>query len=91
MSTRSTGGRPWRRAREHLKRAGAPCYLCGGPIDYEAPPLDPMAYQADHVIAKANGGSDRLSNLKPTHRKCNRLKSDKTVAPVLRRSNSLRR
>ena len=50
---------------------------------------------ADHVIPLARGGSDTRDNLKPAHHfepcptcgiKCNRVKSDKLVTPIMRRT-----
>lgn len=66
------------------------CHLCG----------HPGADAADHVVPLAQGGSDTVDNLRPAHHfepcptcgiKCNRVKSDKVVAPVMRRSGSLAR
>lgn len=54
----------------------------------------------DHVVPLARGGTDTLDNLRPAHHslpcptcgiKCNRVKSDKLFAPIIRRSGSLRR
>lgn len=53
------------------------CYHCGDPIDYDAHHLDPLSFTIDHLKALANGGSDTLDNIVPSHRKCNRDKSDK--------------
>lgn len=64
------------------------CHICG----------HPGADAADHVIPLARGGADDVSNLRPAHHtvacatcglKCNRIKSDKIVPPIIRRSNSL--
>ena len=73
-----------------VRDGGGICHLCG----------HPGADAADHVISLARGGSDTRDNLKPSHHfepcptcgiKCNRVKSDKLVAPVMRRSGSLAR
>ena len=64
------------------------CWLCG----------HPGADAADHKVPLAQGGSDTVDNLAPAHHfaecetcgvKCNRVKSDKLVAPIIRRSSSL--
>ncbi len=44
------------------------CYLCGG-----RPGEDP--WEVEHVVAFSKGGSDDLSNLKLSHRSCNRRKA----------------
>jgi 5-methylcytosine-specific restriction endonuclease McrA len=41
------------------------CHICGQPPT----PDDPLV--ADHVIPRAHGGTDNLSNLKAAHRSCN--------------------
>ena len=64
------------------------CWLCG----------HAGADAADHKIPLAQGGSDTRDNLAPAHHnnacdtcgtKCNRVKSGKLIAPIIRRSNSL--
>lgn len=60
-----------------------PCYHCGEPIDYDADHLDPLSYQVDHLIPITKGGPDTLDNKVPSHRKCNRAKSDKLGPPQI--------
>lgn len=56
------------------------CHICG----------QPGADSVDHVIPLAHGGTEDLSNLRPAHmHPCNRSKSDKDFAPIIRRSGSL--
>lgn len=55
------------------------CYHCHEPIDYEAGHLDPMSFQLDHLVPLDKGGPDTLDNKVPSHRKCNRDKSNKLV------------
>ena len=66
------------------------CHICG----------HPGSDAVDHVKALARGGRDDESNLRPAHhtapcptcgRKCNREKSDKPFAPIVRRSGALSR
>lgn len=58
------------------------CHLCG----------HAGADAADHIVPIARGGSDTIDNLAPAHHftecetcgvKCNRVKSDKLIAPVM--------
>ena len=91
MATSRTGTAQWKRLRRKLLRPGVHCWLCGGPIDVTLHHLDPMAPTLDHVIPYAKGGTDDEHNLRPSHRHCNRAKSDRldldptpTARPVVR-------
>jgi len=55
------------------------CYLCGLPIDHEAPPRSRYSPSVDHVIPLAAGGPayDR-ANLRAAHFGHNSSKKDKT-------------
>lgn len=46
---------------------GPSCYLCG----------KPGADSVDHEIALTNGGTNEISNLKPSHLKCNLSKGSR--------------
>lgn len=65
--------------RAAVSRGKPPCWLCHEPIDYSLPHLDPWSFQVDHEIPLAQGGTDTLDNCRPSHRYCNRLKSDKLI------------
>ena len=65
------------RNRRILAKGEPPCHLCGEPIDYTAPRYHPDSFEADHITPIAKGGLDTLENLLPSHRRCNRAKSDK--------------
>jgi hypothetical protein len=59
-----------------LNKWGTNCHLCGEPIDLSAPRATYQAgwergLQLDHVIPISSGGPDILSNVKPSHGKCN--------------------
>jgi len=54
------------RAAAKVRAAAEYCWICGGPF---TDPNDPPV--ADHVIPRADGGSDDLTNLAPAHRSCN--------------------
>lgn len=66
------------RHRAILRRGKPPCGICGLDIDYALPHLDPGEYVVDHIIPLAKGGSNDIDNCQPSHRLCNRIKSDKT-------------
>lgn len=57
---------------------GARCWLCGEPIDYAAPPLDPYAWEPDHRIPVCRRPDLQydLANIMPSHSKCNRARGD---------------
>lgn len=75
MTARNTTTRDKHRAT--IAQDEPPCHWCHEPIDYRAHHLDPRAFQVDHVHPIAQGGPDTLDNKVPSHRKCNRAKSDK--------------
>ncbi len=77
------------RHRQAIRRSGAACHICGTPIDYTLPHLDPAAFVVDHVIPLQRGGADRLDNCAAAHRSCNASKAARLVAPIVRRSGSL--
>jgi 5-methylcytosine-specific restriction endonuclease McrA len=58
-----------------------PCHWCGGEILYNEDHLHPFSFQVDHVtpLSKALPGQDldTLDNCVPSHRVCNRAKSNK--------------
>ena len=68
-------------------RAGAPCGLCGKPIDLNLPWPDPMSFVVDHVVPSSLGGSDDL--LRPAHNQCNRVRSNQPDGSVGRNSGVL--
>jgi len=58
--------RSYSRAAAKVRAAAEYCWICGGPF---TDPNDPPV--ADHVIPRAHGGSDDITNLAPAHRSCN--------------------
>lgn len=60
-----------------LQMFGTQCAICKTPVDTTAHWLHPNSYTLDHRIPLALGGSDDMSNLQVTHRKCNAAKGAK--------------
>jgi 5-methylcytosine-specific restriction endonuclease McrA len=87
MVKRNSATRDKHRAR--IRRDQPACHICGKPIDYTLPHLDPMAFVIDHVIPLAQGGRDAIDNIKAAHRECNSKKRARLIAPIVRRSGSL--
>jgi 5-methylcytosine-specific restriction endonuclease McrA len=63
-----------------LEEYGSICYLCEKRIDLSAPRKSGVegwehGLHLDHVIPLTKGGSDSLSNVAPTHARCNLVKS----------------
>lgn len=52
-----------------LATYGTVCHLCGRP----------GATTADHVVARAAGGTDSLDNLRPAHLSCNSARGAMSV------------
>jgi len=79
MSKQSSRGKRWQALRKAvLDRDGWTCTACGAWLaeDHPDPHHDATV---DHVIAKAAGGRDELSNLVAMCRFDNGRKSDKTL------------
>jgi hypothetical protein len=73
MTELHAGGRQVARVRMQLVTLhGWVCGRCGDPIDPKAPPSAPRGLSIGHVVARANGGTDHPSNLRPEHLACNR-------------------
>ena len=71
---------------------GAPCHICGLPIDYSLPAGHPLCYELDELVPISKGGSPRdFANTAPSHRCCNQWKSDRMPADVERISSEVLR
>lgn len=57
------------RHRAVIARGKPPCAICGEPIDYGLPHLDPKAFVVDHIVPLARGGEDALRNKAAAHRR----------------------
>ena len=60
-----------------LEKTGGHCHLCGGPAGDD--------WHADHVVPHMRGGSSDLSNLLPSCRECNGLRSAKSPEGIRKR------
>lgn len=85
------------RLRDVVARARGACHLCGAGIDYSLPYYlpgtrkpNPDAYVVDHVIPIAKGGRHDLTNARAAHAGCNNKKRARIIAPIVKRSGSLR-
>jgi 5-methylcytosine-specific restriction endonuclease McrA len=64
---------------------GTDCHICNKPIDMEAPRLAgeegwENGLHLDHVIPLSKGGEDNISNVKPSHARCNIVKGNKLIS-----------
>lgn len=64
------------RLRKQVARGKPPCHLCGEAIDYTLKTPHPDSYELDHVRPLNRGGTHTIDNAAPSHRRCNRDKSD---------------
>jgi 5-methylcytosine-specific restriction endonuclease McrA len=67
--------------RRRVAQEGAPCHLCGKPIDYSLPAGHPMCYELDELVPVSRGG-DPLSrdNVAPAHRICNQRRGNRMLS-----------
>jgi 5-methylcytosine-specific restriction endonuclease McrA len=77
--------------RARIRHTAAACHICGQPIDYTLPHTNSRSFVVDHVIPLAKGGPDTIDNKAAAHRDCNSTKRARLIAPIVRRSGSLRR
>jgi 5-methylcytosine-specific restriction endonuclease McrA len=67
-----------------IKKYGPVCQICirwkrTGRVTIIDLTVDngPLSYSVDHIIARADGGSNGLKNKQPAHRICNEVKGSK--------------
>ncbi len=75
------GGAAWRAARARALAGATHCYLCGGALDFNAPPRSPNSPSVDHVVPLKSIRGLPMSEqrrialdprlLRPCHLKCN--------------------
>lgn len=75
--------------RDHVKRTGAPCWLCGQPIDMNLPYTHRLSFTADHVDARGNGGK-LLGEIRAAHRSCNSSRGKGRVSENVPRPKTTR-
>lgn len=79
----STGQRVRLACWDRDRKANAPCWLCGGPIDYSLGPYAPgkstECWEPDHRRPRDRYPELTLepSNIMPSHAHCNRSRGDK--------------
>lgn len=75
-----------RQAFERDRRANAPCWICGHPIDYSLGySTCDQAYEADHYIPVSSHPEFEydLGNIRASHRSCNRSRYDRAGIDLL--------
>ena len=62
-----------------------PCWLCGQPIDYTAPPEHPDAFEYDHYhpVSTHPQLTEDPANARAAHSSCNRSRGDTDPADIL--------
>lgn len=84
---RKANGSQWRSIRKRWQAIGAPCALCGRPIDYSLGMVidmrtgkrrpHPMSFVVDHIDTLKEGGAlYDFANTQPAHWICNARKGD---------------
>jgi 5-methylcytosine-specific restriction endonuclease McrA len=79
--------RHWRYTVVPLVKASYPwvCHLCGQAIPTDVGWRDPLAFEADHVLTVSTHPelAYELSNLRPSHRRCNTARRDRPLTLAL--------
>ena len=55
-------GRPWRTLHALIRSYQLPCWLCGQPINYTAPPRTRWSFTVDHAQPISKGGDPRTQD-----------------------------
>lgn len=82
----------WARARRQVLRPGVVCWLCGGPLDFDAPARSAMAPSVDHTVPMAAlaelSAAERqrvsldVRLLRPAHYGCNSRRGARRARPM---------
>ncbi|MGH8222270.1 MAG: HNH endonuclease [Woeseiaceae bacterium] len=80
------------RRKEIFKKTNGRCHLCGRRIALKNYGEQDArgAWEVDHSVPRAEGGSDNLNNLVPAHIECNRSKQDTSSRSARRRHGRTR-
>lgn len=66
--------------RRRVAAEGAPCHLCGKPIDYSLPAGHPMSFELDEIVPVSKGGDPfARDNVAPAHRTCNQRRGNRPI------------
>lgn len=78
-------GARYRRLVAAQRAKGLPCWLCGQPIDYSAPPGHPNAFEYDHAQPWSTHPELREdpANGRSSHGRCNRSRGNQPPNPGL--------
>jgi 5-methylcytosine-specific restriction endonuclease McrA len=78
MAAVKPSGYRWRQLRARFRSqchaAHARCWLCGGPIDWDAAPNTPASFEVDHALPRSTHPelAWEPANFRPSHVSCNR-------------------
>jgi 5-methylcytosine-specific restriction endonuclease McrA len=72
-------------------RDGEKCWLCDGPLDFDAVPNSKKAPTYEHLIAKSRGGLSTVENLVLCHPGCNKQLSDRPLVDKIKMRERRRR
>lgn len=84
MGTRASDTRRFRNLAAMLRRERRTnCWLCLQPIDYDAPPNEPDAFSADHILPVSTHPDlvNVYSNLAASHSSCNKARGNRMPQP----------
>ena len=76
------GSTKWQKLRRILyerdRKANAPCWICGQPIDYRAAPGTPDSWEPDHALPVSTHPELAYDpgNVMPSHCSCNRSRGN---------------
>ena len=76
---RNRNGARRRQLRARVLAAYDTCAICGKPVDKSLRTPHPLSAEVDEIIPVSRGGNPLAwDNVRLTHRRCNRLKSNKS-------------
>lgn len=99
VNPRYANGAARRKVRARWRAIGAPCGICGRPIDYDLGMIEtpgggrrphPMSFVVDEIVPVSRGGSPiDMGNTRPAHWICNARRGDGTKARPATSAGSL--